>query len=46
MEKPKTTSAEEDVALALASFLDEGYEGHIPTYAEEQLAYLALKEVI
>ncbi|HUY53141.1 MAG TPA: hypothetical protein VMV24_01020 [Candidatus Dormibacteraeota bacterium] len=41
-EKLKPTSIEEDSSLALANFLNDGYEGHIPTYAEEQLAYLSL----
>jgi hypothetical protein len=34
------TTAEEDTALALADFYDEGYSGHIPTVAEEHLAFL------
>jgi hypothetical protein len=43
MKQLELRSSEEDAALALSNFLDEGYEGHTPTYAEEQLAYLALK---
>lgn len=35
---------DEDTALAMALFYDEGYDYPIPTYAEEQLAYLREQE--
>lgn len=36
--KPEMT-LDESAALGLAAFYDEGYEGHIPAYEEDQLAY-------
>lgn len=41
MERLEGQTSEEDHAQTLAAFYNEGYDGHIPTYAEEQLAHLA-----
>ncbi len=38
-------TTDEEVALAIAAFYDRGYDGHIPTYAQEQLAYLEEKRL-
>lgn len=43
-ENPESSrTIDEETALALAGYFDEGFDGHIPTYAEEQLIYLEQK---